>query len=98
MNCDKYNTICCKRCFYLLNCNELSCIDQGNKLLIITNTMNIITILQPSNFNVFLHGYFLQCSHFSISFLGVFITIDKSRYSNKFEFKSKNTCSSEKMQ
>ena len=26
----------------------------------ITNTINMITILQPSNFNVFLHGHFLQ--------------------------------------
>ena len=55
MNYGKYNTICCKHCFYLLICNELSCIDQGNQLLI----MNIITILQPSNFIVFLH-VFLQ--------------------------------------
>ena len=46
MNYNKYNTICCKRCFYLLICNELSCIDQENKLLMITNTMNIIAILQ----------------------------------------------------
>ena len=23
--------------------------------------MNIITILQPTNFNVFVHGYFLKC-------------------------------------
>ena len=46
--------------FIFLICNELSCIDQGNQWLIITNTMNIITILQPLNFNVFLHGYFLQ--------------------------------------
>ena len=44
--------------FYLLIYNELSNIDQ---LLMIKNTMNIITILQPSNFIVFLHGYFLQC-------------------------------------
>ena len=43
--------------FILLICNELSCIDQGNQLRIIINTMNINTILQPSNFNVFLHGY-----------------------------------------
>ena len=33
----------------------------GNQLLMITNTMNIITILQPLNSNVFLHGYFLLC-------------------------------------
>ena len=32
---------------------ELSCIDHENQLLIITNTMNIITFLQPLNFNVF---------------------------------------------
>ena len=34
MNYDKYNAICCKRCFYLLICNGLSCIDQGNWLQI----------------------------------------------------------------
>ena len=62
MNGGKYDTICCKRCFYLLIYNELSFIDQGNQLQIITNTMNMITILTPSNFTVFLHGYFLQCS------------------------------------
>ena len=62
MNYGKYDTICCKCYFYLLICNELSRIDQGNQLLIITNTMNIITILQLLNFNVFLHGYFLQCN------------------------------------
>ena len=65
MNYGKYDAICCKHCFYLLICNELSCIDQGNQLPIITNTMNIITFLQPSNFNVFLHGYFLQCRFLS---------------------------------
>ena len=54
----KYDTICCKICFYLFIYNEFPCIDQGNQLLIITNTINIITILQPSNFNVFLHGFF----------------------------------------
>ena len=59
MNDGKYDTICCKRRFCLLICSELSCIDPGNQLLIIN--MNIITILQPSNFNVSLHGYFLQC-------------------------------------
>ena len=63
MNYNKYDVICRKRCFYLLICNELSCIDLGNRLLIITNTMNIITITEPSNFNVFLHGYFLQCRY-----------------------------------
>ena len=49
MNYDKHDTICIS----LLICNELSCIDQGSQLLITTNTMNIITILQPLNFNVF---------------------------------------------
>ena len=63
MNYGNYDAICCKRCFYLLICNELLCIDQGNQLLIITNTINIITFLQPSNLNVFLHGYFLQCKN-----------------------------------
>ena len=53
MNNSQYTTICSKRCFYLLICNELSFIDQGNQLPILTNTMNIITILQPSNLNVF---------------------------------------------
>ena len=33
MNYGKYDTICCKRRFYLLTYNELSCIDQGNQLL-----------------------------------------------------------------
>ena len=60
MNYGMYNTICCKRYFHLLICNELSCNDPENQLLIITNTMNIITIIQSSNFDVFLHGYFLQ--------------------------------------
>ena len=57
MNYGKYDTINCKRSIYLLICNELLCIDPGNQLLIITNTMNKITILHPSNFNVLLHGY-----------------------------------------
>ena len=38
----------------------MSCICPGNQLLIIINTIKVITILQPLNFNVFLHGYFLQ--------------------------------------
>ena len=42
MNDGKYDIICCKHCFYLIICNELSCIEKGNKLLIITNTINII--------------------------------------------------------
>ena len=53
MNYSKYDIICCKRWFYLLICNELSFINLGDKLLIITNTMNLITILKPSNLNVF---------------------------------------------
>ena len=61
MNYGKYDTICCKRCFYLVVCNELSSIDPGNQLLIITNTMNINTILQSSNLNVFMHRYILHC-------------------------------------
>ena len=60
MNYGMNDTICFKRYFYLLICNELFCIKQGNQLLIITNTMNIITILQQTNFNVFLHCYFLH--------------------------------------
>ena len=60
MNYGKYDTIGCKPCFYLLICNELSCIVQVNQLLITTNTMNMITILYPSNLNAFLHSYFLQ--------------------------------------
>ena len=51
MNFGKNNFIFCKLC--LLICNDLACIDQGDKLMIITNTMNIIIIMQPSNFNVF---------------------------------------------
>ena len=69
MNYSKYDTICCNRCFYLLIRNELSCIDQECQLLIMTNTMNIITILQSLNFNVFLHGYFLQLDYFLKNFL-----------------------------
>ena len=46
----------------MLICNELSCIYQGNKQVIITNTMNTIATLQSSKFNVFLHGYVLQCT------------------------------------
>ena len=60
MNYGKYDTISCKRCFNLFICNEFSCIDPGNQLFIITNTINIVMFLQPSNFNVFLHGFFLQ--------------------------------------
>ena len=45
----------------MLICNELSCIDQGTQLLIITNTMNITTAIQQFNFNIFLHRYFIQC-------------------------------------
>ena len=63
MNYGKYDTICCKRCFYLLICNELFCIDSTYQLLMITNTINKITIQQTSIFNVFLHGYFLQCRY-----------------------------------
>ena len=61
MNYNKYDAIFCKRCFYLLICNELSCIDLGNQLLIIINTMDINTIMKPSNFNVLLQDCFLQC-------------------------------------
>ena len=48
MNDIRYDTISYKHYFYLLVCNELSCIDQGNQLLIIKNTMNMVAILQPS--------------------------------------------------
>ena len=44
-------------CWFAIFC-ILNYIDQGNQLLII-NTIDIITIMQPSNLNVFLHGYFL---------------------------------------
>ena len=43
---------------------EMNCL--GNQLQILTKTMNIITILQPSKFNVFLHGYFLQCNYYTV--------------------------------
>ena len=33
MNISKYDIICCKRCFYLLICNDLSCIDPKDQLL-----------------------------------------------------------------
>ena len=67
----------CKRCFYLFICNELFCIDQENQLLIITNTMNIIAILDSSIFNVFLYGYFLQCiyENFVVISLNVYAII-----------------------
>ena len=39
----------------------ISCIDQGNQLLKITNTMNIITILKPTNFKLFFAWLILQC-------------------------------------
>ena len=85
MNYGKYGAICCKRCFYLFICNELSCINRENQLLMIRNTMNIVIILQPSKFNVFLHGYFLPkyptCSQ---------PLIEKSMYFllNDFNYKS----------
>ena len=66
MNYGKYDTICCKQCFYLLICNELSCIDPGNQLLIITKTINIIKILQPSNSKVFLYDYFYRVKKLNI--------------------------------
>ena len=53
-NYGKHDAICCKRCFicwFTMNC----------LVSIQSNTMNIITILQVSNFNVFLHCYFVQC-------------------------------------
>ena len=54
MNYGKYIANCCKHCICWLICNELACIDQGNKLL-------RTTIWQSSNSNVFLHDYFLHC-------------------------------------
>ena len=62
MNYGKYDAICGKRCYYLFICIEFSTIDKGNQLLIITDKINIITILQPSNSNAFLHDYFLLCN------------------------------------
>ena len=68
MNHDKYDTICCKRGFYLLICNELSCIDKGNQLLITTTTNNYnpadikFQCIFTVQFNVFLLRYFLQCT------------------------------------
>ena len=62
-----YDVISCKHCFHLLICNELSCIDQGDQLLIITSTVNIINLIinwynsEANQFKCFfLHGYFLQ--------------------------------------
>ena len=67
MNYGKYDTISFKRCFYLLICNELFCTDQGNQLLIITNTINIITIMQPSHFNVvFMVTFYIKEHNFLI--------------------------------
>ena len=54
---DKYDTNCCKRYFYLLIYNELYCIDLGNQLLIITNTIKY-------NYNpaaIEFQCYLLQC-------------------------------------
>ena len=44
-------------CWFAMNCLLLI---REIKLLIITNTMNMIKIMQPSNFNVFLYGYFFH--------------------------------------
>ena len=62
MNYGKYDTICCKLCFYLLISNELSYIDPGNQLLIITITMDLITVLQPSN-----SMYFCTVTFYSVT-------------------------------
>ena len=79
MNYDKYDTICCKY-FYFFICNKLICIDHGNQLLMMTNTMNI-TILQPSNFNVFLHDYFFSLY---TKFYGILYEEFVSTYINPF--------------
>ena len=91
MNYGKYDTICCKRCFYLLIYNELSCNVLGNELLKITNTMNINTILQPSNFNVFLYGYFLQCSLVKImrKFLAFILSMKSLKFLQEMFLKMK---------
>ena len=61
-------------------------IDQRNLSLIITNTMNIITILQPLKFNVFLHGYILQCMN-----IDKYLSIVKNAIINKnFNFLNAN--------
>ena len=39
----------------------------GRNVWTLSSTLNYISILQPVNFNVFLHGNFLQC-RFKISF------------------------------
>ena len=40
MNYGMYDTICCKHCFYLLICKELSFIDQGNQSITNNNKYN----------------------------------------------------------
>ena len=53
--------------FTFMICDELSCIDQGNPLLIITNTMNITAILQLSNYvHYVLKKLIYQFSYFSM--------------------------------
>ena len=49
MKYSKYDTICCKHCFYFMIFNELSCIDQGNQLLMITNTIQQISMYYYKN-------------------------------------------------
>ena len=61
MNNDNYDTICCKRSFYLLIINGLICIDPGYQLLVKPNTMNIITILQQS-----ISMYFWMANFYSV--------------------------------
>ena len=86
MNYGKYDSICCNRCFYSLICNEFPCFDPVNQLLMITNTINIITILQPLHFNVFLHGYYLQC----IYFIRITVALEK-QLSSTIEIRSNKT-------
>ena len=65
----------------------MSCIDQGNQLLIITNTMNILTILQPSNLNLFLHGiYSVDIDNRELRIISPI----KLRFSAKTKFKTGN--------
>ena len=96
MNYGKYDTICCKRCFYLFICNGLFCIDQENQLLIMTNTMNIITILQPSNFNVIYLNFLSYIKNFgnfsshSVFFKKFLNHLDSYYYFNKYKMKLQN--------
>ena len=60
MNFGKYDTICCRRCFYLLICNELFCI-WSRKTITKNSKYNEYNYnLADIKIKCILHGYFLQ--------------------------------------